>query len=74
MPDSTPDASRREAIIRELQVRFDRVKYFPERMPDGLARLLDLRQLIPDVLDELRRGLPSENASAGSQAHFRFES
>lgn len=74
MPDSTPDPIRREAIAAELQARFDRVKDFPERMPDGVARLMDLRQIIPDVLAELRRGLPGENASAGLQAHFRFES
>lgn len=69
----TPDTSRREAIASELQARFDRVKDFPERMPDGWPRLMELRQLIPDVLDELRRDLPSEEASAGLQVHFRFE-
>lgn len=74
MPDSTPDPSRREAIAAELQARFERVKDFPERMPDGMARLLDLRQLIPDVLSELRRDLPGETTGAGYQAHFRFES
>lgn len=74
MTDLTPDLSRRAALAAELQARFDRVKDFPERLPDGLARLMDLRQLIPDVIDELRRDLPGENASAGLQAHFRFES
>lgn len=74
MTDATSDPRRREDIAAELQARFDRVKDFPERMPDGLARLLELRQLIPDVLDELRRNLPGEKASAGLQAHFRFES
>lgn len=74
MPNSMPDPTRREAIAAELQARFDRVKDFPERMPDGLARLMDLRQLIPDVLEELRRDLPGEKTSAGLQAHFRFES
>lgn len=73
MPDSLPDLSRRAAIAAELQARFDRVKDFPERMPDGLARLMDLRQIIPDVLAELRRDLPGEKASAELQAHFRFE-
>lgn len=73
MPDSTQDPSRREAIAAELQARFDRVKDFPERMPDGLALLIELRQLIPEVLDELRRDLPGEKASARLQAHFMFE-
>lgn len=74
MPEPTPDLRRREAIAAELQARFERVKDFPERMPDGMARLLELRQLIPDVLNELRRDLPGETASAGLQARFRFES
>lgn len=69
-----PDTHRREAIAAELQARFDRVKDFPERMPDGWPRLMELRQLIPDVLEELRRDLPGEKASAGLQALFRFES
>lgn len=74
MPEQTPDLSRRETIAAELQARFERVKDFPERMPDGMARLMDLRQLIPDVLDELRRDLPGETPSAGLQTRFRFES
>ena len=73
MPDETPDPFRRQAIAAELEARFDRVKDFPERMPDGFARLMDLRQIIPDVLIELRRDLPGEKASARLQAHFRFE-
>lgn len=73
MSDSPSVTSRRAVIAAELQTRFDRVKDFPERMPDGFARLMDLRQLIPDVLDELRRDLPDEKASEGLQANFKFE-
>jgi hypothetical protein len=73
MPDWMPDPSRREAIAAELQARFERVKDFPERMPDGMARMLELRQIIPDVLNELRRDSPSEIVGAGLQGRFEFE-
>ena len=71
MPDLKPDEIRKAAIADELEARYERVKSFPEALPDGYTRLLELRQIVPDVLQELRRDLPKPDNSM--QERFRFE-
>lgn len=72
MSDLSPEQIRRQAIVNELEIAYDRVKGFPEDRPDGFIRLLELRQLVPDILHELRRGLPVKKKGEGMQANFRF--
>ena len=48
-------------IVEKVRAAYDRVKLFPESMPDGKMRLLELRALIPELLLYVER-LERENA------------
>lgn len=72
MSDLSPDQIRRQAIAEELELAYERVKEFPENNRLGFIKLIELRNLIPDVIGELRRGIP-RTRSDGMQKQFRFE-
>lgn len=42
-------------LIDRAQALYDKCKDFPELDPAGMAALLDLRNLVPDLLAEMRR-------------------
>lgn len=43
-----------EDIVDRTQAAFDRVKLAPENQADGFIRLIELRNLVPELLDRVR--------------------
>lgn len=41
-------------LIEKAQQLYDRCKAFPERDPAGMMALLELRNLVPDLITQLR--------------------
>lgn len=40
-------------LIARAQGAFDRVKDAPENRPDGFVRLVELRNLVPELIDRI---------------------
>lgn len=43
------------ALIDDARAKYDAVKMAPEHMPDGYIKLIELRNVVPDLLLELER-------------------
>lgn len=43
-----------EDIADRAQAAFDRVKIAPENQKDGFVRLIELRNLVPDMITRIR--------------------
>lgn len=66
------DLVQRANLVLRLRRAYERCAYFPEDMPDGFARLIDLRGIVPDVLYELEKDLPRRSLEPEGQERFEF--
>lgn len=70
------DKERREdrrKLRDEFEAAYRACATFPQELPDGWARLIHLRSLVPDVLLELSRDLPPRKVDPKWEPSFKFD-